>query len=289
MTVVADFVALTKPRIAVMVLLTVVVAGFLVAGANVSVAQLFHVAIGVLLISASGSAWNQYLERYSDFLMPRTAQRPLPDRRLSAHQVTVFGAITLGAGTAYLGAVVGETAMLLGLATWCLYVLVYTPLKRLTWWNTAVGAIAGALPVLIGAVGAGGALSPIAWMLFGILFLWQFPHFMAIAWLYRRDYAEGNLKMITVVDSSGKLAGWHAILTAIALLFLSIAAAWCFPGAVARWMVAITGGLAGLWYLRYSIRFAQRLDDVSARQLLRVSLMHLPIMLLILVLARILS
>ncbi len=289
LSLIGDYVELMKPRIALMVLLTVIVAGFLAAGGSTSVLALVNVSIGVLLISASGSAWNQYLERYTDFLMPRTALRPLPDQRLTANQVTAFGAITFGAGVVYLGTVVGSLPLLLGLSTWFLYVLVYTPMKRRTWWNTAVGAVAGALPVLIGAAGTGSHVTGPVWGLFAILFLWQFPHFMAIAWLYRRDYAEGGLKMITVVDPSGKLAGVHAIVGAIALLLVSVATAFCFSSVVARSVVLGICGLVGLWYLASSILFARRLDDEAARQLLHVSLLHLPLVLLALVLARILE
>ena len=289
LSLIGDYVELTKPRIALMVLLTVIVAGFLAAGGSASVLALLHVSIGVLLISASGSAWNQYLERYTDFLMPRTALRPLPDHRLTATQVAAFGAITFGAGIVYLGAVVGSLAMLLGLATWLLYVLVYTPMKRRTWWNTAVGAIAGAMPVLIGAVAWGQHVTGPVWGLFAILFLWQFPHFMAIAWLYRRDYAEGGLKMITVVDPSGRLAGVHAIIGAIALLLVSVATAFCYSSVEAQSVVVGVGGLVGLWYLASSIQFARRLDDGAARRLLRVSLLHLPLVLLALVVARIIE
>jgi protoheme IX farnesyltransferase len=289
LTILGDYLELIKPRISVMVLLTVIVAGYLATGGTASVISLIHVAIGVGLIAASGSAWNQYLERYTDFLMPRTADRPLPKRRLTAQQVTTFGAITFGAGMAYLGGVVGVFSMLLGLATFVLYVVIYTPMKRLSWWNTAVGAIAGAMPILIGAAGAGGSLNGVAWGLFAILFLWQFPHFMAIAWLYRRDYADGGLRMITVVDPTGRLAGWHATIGSLAVLLTSAAMAAFYQSATARWVVLAVGLVAGAWYLVASIRFAWRLDSAAARRLLRVSLVHLPLVLLSLVVAQLID
>ncbi len=283
---IGDFVELCKPRISVMILLTVVAGGFLASGNGVSFLSLINVAIGVFFIAASGSAWNQYLERYSDYLMPRTARRPLPGQRLTANQVTGFGAITLGAGITYLGAVVSVPAMLLGLTTWLMYVFVYTPLKLRTWWNTAVGAVAGALPVLIGAVGAGQQVNAAAWALFTILFLWQFPHFMAIAWLYRRDYANGGLKMVTVVDPTGRLAGQHAIIVAAILLVTSACFAMIYETAIARSIVLCICGIAGIWYLHASIAFAYRLNDDSARRLLRVSLVYLPLVMLALVVGR---
>jgi protoheme IX farnesyltransferase len=287
MALASDFVELCKPRISIMVLLTVVAGGFLSAGVAASVLGLLNVAFGLFLIAASGSAWNQYLERYSDFLMPRTARRPLPDRRLKAGQVTLFGSITLGVGLAYLGTVVNVSAMLMGVATWLLYVCVYTPLKRLTWWNTAIGAVAGAMPVLVGAVGVGAPVGATAWALFVLLFLWQFPHFMAIAWLYRRDYAEGGLRMVTVVDPSGRLAGLHAVIVSVAMLFVSVGFALLFGSAMARLVIVGIGGISGLWYVWASIQFARNLDDASARRLLRISLICLPLAMLALVVARI--
>jgi protoheme IX farnesyltransferase len=268
-----------------MVLLTVIVGGFLSSGNSVSILSLINVAIGVFFIAASGSAWNQYLERYTDFLMPRTARRPLPDRRLTANQVTVFGAIMFGAGVAYLGAVVNVPAMLLAVSMWLLYVCVYTPLKRRTWWNTAVGAVAGAMPVLVGALATGEQINGPAWALFAILFLWQFPHFMAIAWLYRQDYADGGLKMVTVVDPSGRLAGQHAVIVSGVLLVGSMIVALRYHSLIAQAVMLGVGGVAGLWYLLASINFARQLNEASARRLLRVSLVYLPLVMLALVVA----
>jgi protoheme IX farnesyltransferase len=283
MAVMAGYVEICKPRISAMVLLTVVAGGYLTAGADASISGLIHSAIGVLLLSASGSTWNQYLERYTDFLMPRTARRPLPTHRLTAQQVAIFGAVTLGAGLAYLAAVVNWAAMILGLATWGLYVAVYTPLKVRTWWNTAVGAVAGALPVLIGAVGTGQPISGVSWGLFVILFLWQFPHFMAIAWLYRQDYADAGLQMLTVVDPTGRRAGRQAVFMALTLLVFSVGVGLMFDTISIRIAVSVICGMLGIWYAWASVAFLREPDDTSARRLLRVSLIHLPAVLLTLV------
>ncbi len=281
---VREYVELTKPRIAAMVLLTVVVAGILALPAGHNLMSLIHVAVGVLLIASSGSAWNQYLERYTDYLMPRTARRPLPKFRLTATQVALFGAMTLGMGIAYLAAMVNWEATLLGIATWVMYVVVYTPLKRRTWWNTSIGAVAGAMPILIGAA-ATGTTTSLVWVFFATLFLWQFPHFMAIAWLYRADYASAELKMTTVVDPSGRLAGWHAVLGATALLPTTLAGALCFETRAVAAVYAAAALCLGVWYLLASFRFFFATDDQAARRLMRVSLLYLPLLMIALVLA----
>ena len=280
-----EFIELIKPRISIMVIMTVVVGGVLSFTPSSSLSALVFAAMGVALVAASGSAWNQYLERYTDFLMPRTADRPLPRRSLSAGQVATFGAITLGVGLVCLLMLSNWIAGLLGLATWILYVWVYTPLKVRTWWNTVVGAVPGAMPILIGAVACGN-ISPLAWVFFAVLFLWQFPHFMAIAWLYRRDYALGGLQMATVVDPSGRLAGWHAVPTAILLFPVSLSAALWLPERGAMIGYVLMALVLNIWYLAASVRFARRTDDSTARRLMLVSLLYLPLYMIGLVVAQ---
>lgn len=282
-----DFIELSKPRISVMVLLTVAVAGLVSAPAVANLTTLIHGMIGLLLVSASGCALNQYLERYVDWLMPRTAKRPLPDQRLTSVQVASFGAITFGVGIAYLLALTNwQTALVAG-STWFLYVWVYTPLKPRTWLNTYVGAVAGAMPVLIGSTAiADGLISLNAWLLFTVLYIWQFPHFMAIAWLYRGDYEDGGLKMITIDDPSGKRTAWHANSFAFLLLPLTVFA--LYPTIVSDGTNWIAGGvvlalglMAAVWYLVASIRFSGTQNEATARKLFRVSLMYLPIYLVL--------
>ncbi|MDB4533440.1 heme o synthase [Vicingaceae bacterium] len=280
----AAYVELTKIRIAAMVLLTVVVAGFLAAGNKTDLLLLFNVVVGVFFVSASGSALNQYLERYTDFLMPRTAGRPLPDQRLSAGQVASFGAITFGIGIGYLFAAVNWQAGVCGLATWFIYVFVYTPMKMKTAWNTTIGAIAGAMPILMGALATTGTIPPLVWIFFTVLFLWQFPHFMAIAWLYREDYTEGGLKMLTVTDPSGKHAGWTAIGTAITIIPVSLLPVIWMQSRNMIGVYVVLVGVCGLVYLLASFRFARHVNDTSARKLLRVSLLYLPVFMVLLAL-----
>ena len=220
--------------------------------------------------------------------MSRTATRPLPAGRLSDREVVVFGAITIVLGLVYLWALVNPLTALLGAATWILYVVVYTPLKPLTPFNTVVGAVAGALPALMGWTAVGGSLSLEvgggglkAATLFLIVYLWQFPHFMAIAWIYRRQYAAAGLKMLTVVDPSGRRAGQQAVVAALALVPVSLVPV---VQHASRGYFAVALALS-INYLVAAIRFAWRPNEAGARLLLRVSLIFLPALLGLLMLA----
>jgi protoheme IX farnesyltransferase len=279
----AAFWELTKPRISAMVLISIVASGVVAANGVPGFWPLLHVAIGMFLVAASGNALNMYLERYTDPLMPRTARRPLPDRRLSALDVLNFGAITFGAGCSYLLTTLNWQTAVCAASTWVLYVFVYTPLKTRTWLNTEVGAVAGALPIFSGALATTGTLNWQAWSFFLVLVFWQFPHFMAIAWLYREQYAAGGLQMLTVVDPSGRRAGRKAVFTAVATWLCSL-----LPVAViAPWWAGLVFALlstvaAGIYFLA-SVRFQRETNDQTARKLLRVSVLYLPLYMLLLV------
>jgi protoheme IX farnesyltransferase len=282
-----DYVELTKPKISVLVLVTVAVAMFVGNWGPPSSWLLFHTLAGTALVAASASALNQRLERATDALMARTAGRPLPAGRLGEREALVFGGVTIALGLGYLALAVNELAAALGALTWILYVPLYTPLKRLTPFNTVVGAVAGALPTLIGwaAVGGSFSFSPggggvTAATLFLIVYLWQFPHFMAIAWIYRRQYAAAGLRMLTVVDPSGSRAGSQAVMAALALLPVSLVPVVQHAGAT-YFAAATTLGLA---YLACSALFCLRRDEASARWLLRASLIYLPVLLALFVL-----
>jgi protoheme IX farnesyltransferase len=270
------YMEIIKPRISTMVLFTVW-AGSVASGWASSSWEWLHAMIGTLLVAASGSAMNQYLERYSDFSMPRTARRPLPGGRLSAPEVVIFAALCLGVGTGYLLSTVHPVSTALCVATWVLYAFVYTLSKPITVWNTFIGAFPGAMPVLVGAAAFDGRIGPLSWILFSILFLWQFPHFMAIAWKYRSDYAEGGLKMITVTDPSGKSAGWVAVATALLLFPCTLTAVLWLSWPVAYALLSLV--LCGI-YLNYSWRFLNEPTTVSARGLLLSSLVFLPFQML---------
>ena len=284
---VSDFIELTKPRISVLVLVTVAVAQYVafvshpIAGINRLVLML-HTLLGTLLVAASASALNQWLEREQDAQMPRTAGRPIPAGRLRAFEVLLFAVLTIIAGTVYLGLLVNWLAASWGLVTWFLYVWIYTPLKRNTAWNTAIGAVAGATPVFIGWTGSGAPLTLHALALFLILFVWQFPHFMAIAWIYRQQYDQAGIKMLTVVDPSGSRAGRQAVVGAIMLLPISllpvIAILMQQTPSTGLITYAVAAVVLGLMQLTAAYRFNKYLDERSARSLLRASLVYLPIL-----------
>jgi heme o synthase len=272
-----DYVELTKPKIVALELVTVAVAAF-VAGAGLpDVWSVAHALIGTLLVGAGASAFNQWLEREIDGRMDRTADRPLPAGRLGAREVLWLGSMATVIGAAHLALWVGPLTAVLGLVTWVLYVCVYTPLKLRTHANTMVGAVAGAMPVLMGWTAVGGRLDISAATLFLIVFLWQFPHFMAIAWIYRRQYAAAGMRMLPVVDPTGLRPGMQAVLAALVLVPVSLLPAVAgFAGPIYFfWALAL-----GVGQLACAAAFLVRRDDTSARILLRASLVYLPALLM---------
>lgn len=283
---VADYWELTKPKIATLVLVTVAVAALIGSWGPPEPVLIIHALVGTALVAASASAFNQLIERHSDARMRRTADRPLPAARLSTGEVVWFGAATILVGVVYLAVMVNWLTAALGLLTWALYVLAYTPLKSRTPSNTAVGAVAGALPVLMGWAAVDG---PFTWSvggikaaaLFTIVFLWQFPHFMAIAWIYRDEYRAAGLKMLSVVDPSGRRAGAQAVVSALLLIPVSLIPTMMRLTGPAYFAAAL---LLGVMYLAWSVRFFWRRDEASARGLLRVSLVYLPTVLFLLTL-----
>lgn len=277
---------LTKIRISVMVMFTFAISAILAAGAaSIDLLKLFYATIGMSLMAFSGNAMNMYLERYTDFLMARTARRPLPEQRLSATEVVTFATICFSVGLAVLVALVNWQASACAFATWFLYVWIYTPLKTRTWLNTEVGVIPGAMPILVGSLAATETVPPLVWVFFGVLLLWQFPHFMAIAWMYRKDYADGGLQMLTVVDSTGVRAGRKAIVTCIILIAISLLPAFMFRTTIHGLVFAPVALILGYYYLRDSIRFSADRTDVIARRLLRTSIIYLPLYMFALVIA----
>lgn len=269
-----DYVELTKPRISVMVLLSVSVGFALGSQGAVEIPQLAHALLGIALVAAGSSALNQFIERETDRLMPRTARRPLPSGRLTAGEVLAFGIVSGLLGVLYLASFTNVlTAMLTGL-TLLIYALVYTPLKRTTALCTAIGAIPGALPPVLGWTAAGGKLNIEAYCLFGILFLWQFPHFLAIAWLYREQYGKAGLHMLP--SQRPGVTGFLATGYAVALLPVSLLPARYGLAGDAFFLTAL---ILGLGYLLCAVRFMRRESVQTARGLLWSSLLYLPLVL----------
>lgn len=273
----ADYLELTKPRIVLMELVTVAVAAVAASSGAPNLWLLAHALIGTMLVGAGACAWNQWLERDSDALMDRTADRPLPASRLSGWEVVLFGTAAALTGVAYLGVLVNLPTAALGAFTWLTYVGLYTPLKSRSLTNTFVGAVAGALPILMGWTAVGGRLNLSAATLFSIVFFWQFPHVMAIGWIYRRQYAAAGIKVLPVADSTGLLAGVLAVVTALVLMAVSLLPARIdFAGPMYLiWALAL-----GLGYLFCSVAFLLRRNDQTARVLLLASLIYLPALLL---------
>lgn len=272
----ADYLELSKPKISLMELVTVAVAAAVASSGAPDLWLLAHVLFGATLVFAGASAWNQWLERHSDALMERTADRPLPAGRLSGREVVLFGTAAALIGVAYLGLLVNPLTAALGALTWLVYVGVYTPLKSRSLANTAVGAVPGALPILMGWTAVGGRLDLVAATLFMIVFLWQFPHFMAIAWIYRRQYAAAGLKMLPVVDPSGRRAGVQAVVAALALVPVSLLPAMIGSAGPAYF---ISAAALGVGQLSCAWAFSRSRNDQTARALLIASLIYLPVLL----------
>ncbi|MFT4569197.1 MAG: protoheme IX farnesyltransferase [Hyphomicrobiaceae bacterium] len=263
---------LTKPRITAMVLLTVG-AGFTLAGGMTNVA-LLHVMFGAGLSCIGSGALNQYWERETDGLMHRTRFRPLPTRKVSPTTVLSFGAFIAIAGVAYLAATVGATAAAINAATVISYLFVYTPLKPRTPVSTLVGAIPGALPPVIGWTAASGSIDAGAAVLFGILFLWQIPHFLAIGRMHRDDYAAAGLPMLAVVDPHGQVDGAQMKLYAAALIPVSLL---LVPLGVAGHLYFWIALPSGLVYWAVAMQTAGTASPEAARKLLLTSVIYLPI------------
>ncbi len=278
----SDYAALTKPRILLMILLTVGMGMVAFAHRELSPWIALHTLIGTALIASSASILNQWIEQDRDALMPRTKNRPLPSGRLTSFEAACFGWLTVSLGFAYLVVFTNPSATSVGLATWVAYVWIYTPMKLRTWWNTAVGTLPGALPVLIGWTAAGGSITSVyGWVLTSVVILWQFPHFMSIAWLYREQYGAAGYRMLTNEEPTGVAAGWHAVIPAFVLIPISV---WAVsPAGPFTWFLAALA-IASCWLqLIASIRFLANRNERTARKLLHSSLIYLPSIMLIVV------
>jgi len=273
--VLADYLVLVRPRISAFVLFAAFTGGLLGAGPGADLARVALAALFIGLVGASSSVFNQVLERDSDRLMRRTATRPLPAERMSVRDAVVFGAVLGLVGVAGLAWSFQALSALLALSTLAAYVLVYTPLKRHTSLNTVVGALPGAMPPLLGYVAVNGHAGSWGWMLFAILFAWQFPHFFAIAWLYRDEYRRAGMRMLPALPGAVGLAGRQALLYSLVLLPVSLIPAVRGEAGVVTVVAALVLGLA---YLASSAAFAWRETRASARAVLLTSLFYLPLL-----------
>lgn len=280
----ADFVELAKLRISSLVLVVAAIGFCLASAGPLDLLLLFHTMIGTALTAAAANTINQLIEREYDRLMPRTMDRPIAAGRVSPVEAFVFGSICLVLGLLILGLLVNPLATVLAAATFGLYIFAYTPLKRRTVFNTMVGAVPGALPPMIGYAGAGGELGPWAWMLFAILFVWQLPHFFAIAWMYREDYRLGGYKMLSVVDPTGRRTVRQTIFFTLLLIAATLVPS--MFGYVGPWATA-AAIILGVMLLAVAARMARRLSYQTARSMLLASVIYLPILLILLLLDRV--
>jgi protoheme IX farnesyltransferase len=280
----AVYADLVKARLTLLVLLTTLVGFYLGCRGPANYLLMLHTVLGTALVAGGAAALNQLLEREHDARMQRTRDRPLPSGRLQPATVMVFGGVCACAGLLYLALAVNLITSVIGAISLLSYLFIYTPLKRVTWLNTAVGAIPGGLPPMMGWTAARGQLSREGWALFAILAFWQLPHFLAIAWIYRDEYKQAGFKMLPVIDPQGHRTARHAVSLTLALLPVSL-----FP-----FLFKLTGPvyligalLLGLAFLWFAVRFARDLTLSRARQLFFASILYLPLLLTVMVLDKI--
>ena len=272
----SDLVALTKPRVVVMVLATTLVGYDVGLTGSADYVRMIHLLIGTLLAAGGTLALNQYWERDIDARMNRTRARPLPAGRLQPLEALLFGVALTLLGMAYLAALVGALVVLVTAATAILYLFAYTPLKQRTALCTLVGAVPGALPPVTGWAAARGDITLGAWVLFGVLFLWQLPHTLSIARLYRDDYARAGVRVLPVIDPDGASTERQIVLACVALLAVSLlptVIGWSGP-------IYLAGALAlGVAFAAVGIVQALAPSARAARRVLLASLLYLPLLL----------
>jgi protoheme IX farnesyltransferase len=271
----ADFVTLTKPRLNLLVLITTLGGMYIAAPEGVPTAILVHALVGTTLVAGGAAALNQVWERRTDGLMRRTASRPLPGGRLTTAEGAWFGVVLAAVGIVELAWKVNALSASVAGATLVSYILVYTPMKTRTSLSTLVGAVPGALPPVIGCAAATGTISAPALVLFGIVFFWQMPHFLAIAWLYREDYARAGIPLLPVTEPDGRRTGQQALAYAAALWPVSLLPA-VIGIASAPYLIVAT--VLGFGLIALSARFARQRTAKTARALFLYSITYLPLL-----------
>jgi protoheme IX farnesyltransferase len=271
----ADFVALTKPRLNTLVLVTTAAAYYLGDGHRLSWWFLVHTMVGTALVAGGASALNQHWERQTDGLMKRTRLRPLPDARLHPQDAWWFGIGLSAVGLAELTLFVNPLTALIAALTLLSYVWFYTPLKTRTSLSTLVGAIPGALPALLGWTAATNSLSAGGWVLFGIVFMWQMPHYLAIAWIFRDDYAKAGFPLLPVIEPDGRSTGRQSVLYAAALIPMSLLP---LPAGIATGYYVVGALTLGAMLLVLSLEFASTRSMPAARRLFYGTILYLPLL-----------
>jgi len=273
-SVLADYFALTKPRLNFLVVATSAAGFYLGSEPPIDAVRLACAVAGTALVAGGAAVLNQLAERDTDALMRRTRLRPLPDGRVTVAEALALGLTLSAAGLALLAARANPLAAILAIATLILYLIVYTPMKRRTPLSTLAGAVPGALPALIGWTASNDRIAAGGVTLFAIVFLWQIPHFMAISWLYRDDYGRAGFPMLTVIDPEGRKAGRHAVIFAGGLLPIAVLPAWIGISGAAYGAIALVLGCGLLWL---AAGFARVRSDASARRLFFGSIVYLPL------------
>jgi protoheme IX farnesyltransferase len=281
---VSDFAELVKARLTLLVLLTTAVGYYLGARGPINFPGLFHAVFGTALAAAGAAALNQWWERRLDALMHRTRSRPIPAGRMSPRDALILGCLLSVAGIVYLNVLCNSLSALLAAATIIIYIFAYTPLKRVSTFNTLIGAIPGALPPVVGWAAATGQADIGAWSLFAILFFWQMPHFFAIAWMYRDDYARAGFEMISKADNTGARSASQSVLFCMLLLIISGVPQ--FLGLVSAVYLLIELILNGA-FIFVAMRFLRTQQAADARRLFLTSILYLPLLLGALVLTKV--
>jgi heme o synthase len=281
---IGDYLQLTKPRLNLLVVFTTAGGFWLGVGGQVDASLLLHTVVGTAMVAGGSAVFNQIYERDVDALMSRTRTRPLPDGRLSPVEAFWFAMVLCAAGLAQLAFGANPLSAFVAFATLVSYVLLYTPLKRVSSFSTVVGAIPGALPPVIGWAAATNTVSREAWLLFAIIFLWQMPHFLALAWLHRDEYGRAGFPVLPVSEPDGRSTARQVLVYAAALV----------PVSLAPVLTGLAGGIyfpialwLGVWFLWLAYRFARHLDRPTARNLFLGSLAYLPLVWILMMATRV--
>jgi protoheme IX farnesyltransferase len=277
----SDFIELTKPKLTSLVLFSTFVGFYAGIPGSIPLLQLIHTLVGTALMSGGASAFNMYSELQTDAMMDRTALRPLAAGRLRSGQALVFAFLISIGGLIYLFALANPITGLLSAIIFACYLFLYTPLKTRTWMSTLIGAVPGALPIVMGWTAATGSLSLNAWVLFAIVFFWQIPHFYAIGWMYRDEYARAGLPVISVIDMSGKRTGRQAVMFIAALILVSLVP---YHTGISSLMYLFGAFTLGSLFLGFGIHFARVRDRLSAYRLFVASALYLPVLFLLFIL-----